>query len=64
MKLFLLFASLATSQSLNDTERVAPAIQDEKVLMDDPEARLDQLTRFSDDLLDNWFGFLKSKVRR
>ena len=60
MKLLVLLACSLTSATttFNETER---NVQDEKVLMDDPEARLGQLTRFSDDLLDNWFGFLKSK---
>ena len=34
---------------------------DEKILHDDPIARLDQLVRFSDGLVDDWFGFLKSQ---
>ena len=59
MKLLVLFAC-SVAANLNETER-STSVQDEKVLMDDPAARLGQLTRFSDDLLDNWFGFLRSK---
>ena len=34
---------------------------DEKILHEDPIARLNQLVRFSDGLIDDWFGFLRSQ---
>ena len=36
-------------------------IQHDKILNDNPLDRLNQLVRFSDQLFDDWFGFLKSK---
>ena len=49
----------------NTTELVASdelgMIQHDKILNDNPLDRLNQLVRFSDQLFDDWFCFLKSK---